>query len=125
MNKDPLSILRITDLHLRAIIGIHEWEREVRQDIVINAELGYDASHALASDSIEKALDYRALTKDIIRCVENSQFFLMEKLADAVLELVMAHPLVVRALVRVDKPGALRYARSVSVQVSASQDVPS
>ena len=68
-----------------------------------------------------KAVDYKAITKKIIRFVEKSEFFLLEKLASKVLDIVMEDKKVKKAKVEVDKPGALRYAKSVSVTVTAKR----
>ena len=113
-----MAKIRITDLRLRTIIGTHEWEREVQQDVVVNITLDYDAGKAIASDDLRKTVDYKALTKQIIKEVEAAQFFLLEKLSGRILDIVTAHPAVLEAVVRVDKPQALRFADSVSVELS-------
>ena len=66
----------ISDLLLRGIIGIHDWEREKRQDILINIEMEADCRAAGLSDDFQDAVDYRAVTKQVIGLVENSEFFL-------------------------------------------------
>ncbi len=116
-----MARIRITNLRLRAIIGTHEWEREVQQDVVINITLDYNAAKAIASDDLRNTIDYKALTKQIIKEVEASQFFLLEKLVGRVLSVVTAHPAVLEAVVRVDKPQALRFADSVSVELNWSR----
>jgi len=109
-------IIRIKNLRLRAIIGIFDWEREHKQDLILNLRLTFDGSQAAASDRIEDTLDYKKLNKRIIAHVEASQFFLLEKLAQSVLELAMEDNRVAEARVEIDKPGALRFADSVSVE---------
>lgn len=116
-----MTIIRITDLHLRAIIGIFDWEREHKQDIVINVTIGYDARQAIATDDIKEALDYKTITKRIIREVEDSKFFLLERLTQHILDVVMNFSKVEFATVRVDKPTALRFAKSVSVELQAQK----
>ena len=74
----------VRDLRLRGIVGINDWEREKRQDIVVNLELYGDFRAAGASDSIDDALNYRTLAKDVIRYVEDSSHYLVEKLATVV-----------------------------------------
>lgn len=113
-----MAKIRITNLRLRTIIGTHDWEREVQQDVVVNITLDYDATKAIASDDLRKTVDYKALTKQIIKEVEVSQFFLLEKLSGRILDIVTAHPVVREAVVRVDKPQALRFADSVSVELN-------
>ena len=116
-----MAKIRITNLRLRAIIGTHDWEREVQQDVLINITLDYDAAKAIASDDLRKTVDYKGLTKQIIKEVEASQFFLLEKLSGKILDIVTAHPAVREAIVRVDKPQALRFADSVSVELNWSR----
>ena len=113
-----LATIRITNLKLRTIIGIYDWERETKQDIVINITINYDARTAGVGDNIKDAIDYKAITKTIIKKVEGSSFFLLEKLAKTILDLVMDNHLIKDATVRVDKPLALRFADSVSVELS-------
>ena len=114
-------IIKIKNLRLRTIIGVFDWERENRQDIIINAQIDFDGRGAADSDNIEQTLDYKTLTKKIITTVESSQFFLIEKLADTILQVIMDHPLVDRANVEVDKPQAIRFSDSISVRCSAER----
>ena len=116
-----MAIIRITNLKLRTIIGIHDWEQEHKQDVVLNITIHFDAQQACASDNIKDAVDYKAITKKIIQEVEASRFFLLERLADRVLAIVMNSPRVENAAVRVDKPFALRFADSVSVELTKSR----
>lgn len=116
-----MAKIRITNLRLRAIIGTNDWERDVQQDVVINITLDYDAARAVAGDDLRETVDYKALTKQIIKEVEASRFFLLEKLAGRVIEIVAEHPAVREAVVRVDKPRALRFADSVSVELDWSR----
>ena len=116
-----MAKIRITDLRLRTVIGTHDWEREIQQDVVINITLDYAAAKAIASDDLRHTIDYKTLTKQIIREVEASRFFLLEKLAGRVLDIVTAHPMVRGAVVRIDKPQALRFADSVSVELDWSR----
>jgi FolB domain-containing protein len=108
-------IIRIKNLRLRAIVGINPWEREQTQEVVLNVELEFDGAKAAASDRIEDTVDYKRLKRQIMQEVEASQYFLIEKLAARVLEIVRAESLVTRATVEIDKPSALRFADSVSV----------
>ena len=107
--------IHIEDLLLRTFIGINPEEREKRQDVLINLTLFGDLSPAGASDHIEDAINYRSVTKRIIRMVEASRFYLVERLATEISTLCFIEPGVERVTVRVEKPGALRFARSVGV----------
>jgi len=110
--------LYIKDLHLRTVIGIHDWERRDRQDIVLNLTLETDLSRPASTDAIEDTLDYRALTKSVIDHVERSEYQLIERLAASVAEMALEQYPNLRAItVAVDKPGALRFARSVAVEL--------
>jgi dihydroneopterin aldolase/D-erythro-7,8-dihydroneopterin triphosphate epimerase len=113
--------IHIKDLHLRAIIGINDEERRDRQDVLINIILHVDLRAAGASDSIEQAVNYRTITKRIIGLVEGSRFYLVEKLAAEIAVICLADARVERAAVRVEKPGALRFARSVGVEIERSR----
>ncbi len=113
--------IRIKNLRLRTFIGFNDEELEKRQDVVINVRFDYAADKAADTDEVEYAVNYRTVTKQIIALVEDGQFMLLEKLASAVLELVMENEFVRRAEVEVDKPHALRFADSVSVSMSASR----
>jgi len=114
--------IRIEDLHLRTIVGINEEERRNRQDVLINVELLADTRPAGASDDIEDAVNYRTIAKRIIALVEGSQFFLVEKMAAEIAAICLADPRVEAATVRVEKPGALRFARSVGVEIYRSRE---
>jgi D-erythro-7,8-dihydroneopterin triphosphate epimerase len=114
-----MAIIRITDLQLRTIIGLYDWERTTKQDVVINAEIHFDGAKALHTDKVEDTIDYKAINKKIIQHVEESQYFLIEKMAGAILKIIMDEPKTQVAKVRVDKPGALRFAKSVSVELEA------
>ena len=111
-------IIRIKNLRLRTIIGINNWERKQFQDIILNIEIEYDGSKVIQSDNIEDTIDYKALKKRIIQEVEESRFYLIDKLAGHILQIVTANDKVQYAHVEVDKPHALRFADSVSISCS-------
>ena len=111
-------ILRITNLRLRTIVGIYEWEKKTRQDIIINVELEFDGSEAVRTDDIEYSVDYKKINKDIIAAVENREYNLIERICGDISEIVMSNEKVQRVSVRVDKPGALRFTDSVSVELT-------
>ncbi|MBN1401363.1 MAG: dihydroneopterin aldolase [Anaerolineae bacterium] len=107
----------IKDLLLRTIIGVNDDEREKVQDVLINVALQTDTRAAGASDRIQDAVNYRTVAKEIIELVERSRYYLVEKLAEEVAKLCLAYPGVQAVRVRVEKPGALRFARSVGVEI--------
>lgn len=108
----------IRDLALRTIIGIFPEERTKRQDVILNVVMEV-ASHApaAASDNIVDATDYKSITKHLINHVEGSSYQLIETLAERCAEICLTTAAVQKVTVTVDKPGALRFARSVAVEV--------
>jgi D-erythro-7,8-dihydroneopterin triphosphate epimerase len=121
MDKENLDIINITDLSLGCIIGLNDWERTQKQNVLVNIVLYADLSRPCKTDRIEDSVDYKEIKKQIIAMVENSSFYLIERLAGSVAEICLVHPLVKAVQVRVDKPGALRYAKSVGVEIFRKQ----
>ncbi|MGH2404526.1 MAG: dihydroneopterin aldolase [bacterium] len=117
MTEDIADKTFIRDLAARCIIGLNDWEREKHQDIVLNIELWTDHRKAAESDALGDALDYRALKQDILAYVDGSEHRLVEALAENVARICLKHVGAKRVRVTVDKPGALRFASSVAVQV--------
>jgi FolB domain-containing protein len=110
--------IHIEDLHVRAIIGINGEERRERQDVLINLVLFVDTRTAGRTDDIADApVNYRTLTKQVIARVEQSEFHLIERLAEEIASLSLEEPGVERVRVAVAKPGALRFARSVGIVI--------
>ncbi|MEJ2086408.1 MAG: dihydroneopterin aldolase [Acidobacteriota bacterium] len=114
MSKDKIII---RDLLVRGILGINDWEREKQQDILLNLELVQDMRAAAISDSIDDSLNYRTLTKKVIQYVEGSSHYLVEALATEIARIAVVEFGAVRATVRVEKLGALRFAKSVGVEI--------
>lgn len=118
MDNGNLDKIHIRDLLVRCIVGIYDEERAAKQDVVINITLYADFSEACRSDHIRDTVDYKRIKKQVVALVENSQYFLLEKLADAIAMICLDDPRVRRVQVCVDKPGALRFARSVAVEIT-------
>lgn len=112
-----MDIIDIDGLQVRCILGLNAEERREKQDVVISVALEANLQHAGRSDQLEDTVDYSAVKKAILRMAEDSQFTLAERLAQEVADICLAHPLVRRARVRVEKPTALRFARNVAVTV--------
>jgi D-erythro-7,8-dihydroneopterin triphosphate epimerase len=117
-----LATIRIKNLRLRTYIGINEDEIKNQQDVVINILIHYDAKRATDSDQMQDALNYKTITKAIIRLVEDNRFSLLEKLTSDVLSIAAEHSWVTFAEVEVDKPHALRFSDSVSLALSCTKD---
>ena len=108
----------ISDLLVCCIIGIREEERREKQDVVINIALSADLRNAGKSDRIDDSVDYAALKKRIMSMAENSRFYLVEALAEATAEICLEASAVSQVVVKVEKPGALRFARTVGVEIT-------
>ncbi len=107
----------IKDLLLRCIIGAQDWEREKKQDVLINLVLHTNVETAALTDELGDTLNYKAITKKIIAHVEESAYTTVEALATAIARICVVDCGVPRVVVRVEKPGALRFARSVGVEI--------
>jgi FolB domain-containing protein len=118
---DKLDKIHITDLRLQCIIGINDWERTQKQDVIINVVLYADLKKPCRTDRLEDSVDYKEIKKEIIATVENSSFNLIERLGEEITRICLAHPIVSAARIKVDKPGALRYAKSVGVEIFRTQ----
>lgn len=114
-------IVRIKNLRLRVIVGVHEWEQRHPRDVTANIELEIDAAQATRSDELGDTVDYAALKQRVVEAVESRRFNLLEALASKLLEAVLADEKVRSASVEVDKPGALSLADSVSVTARGSK----
>ena len=113
--------IKITDLHLRAIIGINPDERKNLQDVLINIVLYVDSRPAAESDDISDSANYRTITKEIIKLVESSKFYLIEKLASEIATICLKSQQVETVSVNVQKPTALRFAKSVGITIERSK----
>jgi FolB domain-containing protein len=104
-------------LAARCIIGVRPDERETKQDVVVTLALSTDLSRAGKSDVFGEGVDYRAVKKRVLALVEESRFHLLEALAEAVAAAYLQDAPVAEVRVTVDNPGALRFARSVAVEI--------
>jgi len=118
MNEITLDKIHIRELHIRCIVGIYPEERREKQDVIINITLHSDLSVPGKTDQIEDTVDYKVIKKNVLAMVQQSSFFLIEKMADEIAQLALADEKVRQVDVSVDKPGALRFAKSVAVEIS-------
>ncbi|MHC4552434.1 MAG: dihydroneopterin aldolase [Planctomycetota bacterium] len=114
-------IIRITNLRLRVLIGLNDWEREKKQDIVVNLTLDVDDETSTHTDEIADSVNYKKIKYRIVEEVEQTEFFLIERMAGFILDLVQENPKIAAATVRIDKPHALRYADSVSIELTRNR----
>jgi dihydroneopterin aldolase len=111
------DIIFISELSIETVIGIFDWERQIKQTIVLDIELATDISAAAASDHIDDTIDYKTLTKRVIAFVEASEFQLVETLAERICELLREEFSVPWVRLKLNKPGALRGARDVGILI--------
>lgn len=116
-----LDRILINDLSLRAIVGVNPDERVNPQDVTINVALCTDTRTPGASDDIEDAVNYGTVAKRIVALVEASSFMLLERLAEEIAQACLEDARVEGVSVRIDKPRALRYARSAAVEIHRSR----
>lgn len=107
----------IEGLTVETIIGIYDWERKVRQPVVLDVEMAFDNTRPAASESIEDTLDYKAVSKRLIAFVETSSFQLVETLAERCAGIIRDEFGVAWVRLKLAKPGAVRGAKSVGVVV--------
>ena len=114
--------IQIKDLRLRTIIGINDEERRNLQEVLINITLYVDTRQAGLSDDIADAVNYRTITKELIAFVEDSSFYLVEKMVAEIAYLCLENKQVERVQVSVEKLGALRFARSVGITIERGRE---
>ncbi len=107
----------IEGLEVRTVIGIFDWEREIRQIVRLDMEMAWDVRRAAASDDIADTLDYKAVSKRLIAFVEGSSFGLIEALAEHCAAIVMQEFNVVWMRLKLSKPGAVRGSENVAVVI--------
>lgn len=118
----PQATIRVKNLRLRTFIGFNREEKAKKQDVVINIEISYHIDSEVLDDQVEEALNYKTVTKRVIRYVEEGRFLLLERLVADVLGICSDHPDVVCSRVTIDKPNALRFADSVSLSLEYRSD---
>jgi dihydroneopterin aldolase len=118
-----MGIVFLRDLRVETIIGIFEWERSTRQLVAIDLEMAADTARAAATDSIDDALDYKAISKRLIDFVSSSSFRLVETLAEEIARIVREEFAVPWVKVTLSKPGAIRGARDVGVIIERGERV--
>src|SRR5690606_5650003 len=111
----------IEGLEIEALIGIYDWERRIRQPLVFDLEMAFDNRGPAASDAISDTLDYKAVSKRLIEFVSASSFQLVEALAEQCAMLVLREFRVEWLRLKLRKPGAVRGARAVGVEIERSR----
>lgn len=110
-----MDIIFLGGLQIETIIGIYDWERETRQIVILDIEMAYDINKAAQTDDIQYTLDYKTVSKRIINFVENSQFFLVEKLIVEIANIILNEFSVPWVKITLNKKGAIRGASDVGI----------
>ena len=117
-----MDIIFLRDLRIDTIIGIYDWERETRQTVVLDLEMGADVAHAAVTDRIEDTLNYKAVAKRLQAFVGESRFQLVETLAERCAALLLEEFDLPWVRLRVNKEGAVTGARDVGVIIERRRD---
>lgn len=116
-----MDIVYIEGLRIDTVIGIHDWERQVRQTVVLDLEMAWDSRRAAASDGINDALDYAAVSERLLAFVGASEFQLIEALAEQSAELLRSEFGIPWLRLKLAKPGAVPEARAVGVIIERGE----
>lgn len=107
----------INDLQIDTLIGVYDWERQVRQTVSVDIVMAHDITRAAQTDDIQFALNYKAVADRLLAFVEGSEFMLIESMAEQIADIVMTEFHVPWLRLEVRKPGALREAKDVGVMI--------
>ena len=116
-----MDIIYISDLRIDTVIGIFDWERKIKQTVVLDIEMAGDCRKAAVNDDVEDTLNYKSVAKRLIEFVGNSEYQLVETLAERCAGVLMEEFRVPWVKLRVNKRGALRDARDVGVIIERGQ----
>jgi dihydroneopterin aldolase len=112
-----MDIVFVRDLRVDTVIGIYEWERKIRQTVILDLEMGTDIAKAAATDAIEDTLDYKAVSKRLVAFVQESEFQLVETLAERCADIILHEFKVPWVRLTLNKVGAVSAARDVGVSI--------
>ena len=118
-----MDIIFLHDLKVETVIGIWDWERKIRQNVVIDLDMAADIRKAAETDSVDDTLNYKLVAKRLQQFVGESEFQLVETLTEKIAAIVTDEFDVPWVRVRVNKPGAIRGARDVGVSVERGEPV--
>ena len=116
-----MDIIFLRGLQIETIIGIYDWERKIRQPIVLDIEMAFDNLKPAASDDIADTLDYKAISKRLIQFVGESSFGLVEALAEHCCRIIIDEFGVSQVKLKLSKIGAVRGAKAVGVMLERSR----
>jgi 7,8-dihydroneopterin aldolase/epimerase/oxygenase len=118
-----MDIIYLRDLRIDTIIGIYDWERKMKQTIILDLEMGADIRQAASSDNIDDTLNYKAVAKRLMSFVGDSEFELVETLAERITEIIMTEFNVPWCRLSLNKKGAVRGVRDVGVIIERGNKV--
>ena len=121
MDKAAVDKVFIEGLEIEALIGIYDWERRIRQPLLFDVEMAFDNRKPAATDAIEDTLNYKDVSKRLIDFVSQSDFGLVETLAERCAALILDEFGVQQVRLKLSKPGAVRGARAVGVIIERSR----
>ncbi len=116
-----MDIIYINDLRIETVIGIFDWERKIKQMVILDIEMAGDCRKAAVNDNVEDSVNYKSVAKRLIEFVGNSEYQLVETLAERCAEIIIEEHQVPWVKLRVNKQGALRGARDVGVIIERGQ----
>ena len=110
-----MDIIYLNDLRIETVIGIYDWERKTKQTVILDIEMGTDIAKAASTDDIEDTINYKAVAKRLFAFVGESEFELVEKLAESITDILLNEFNVPWCRLRLNKQGALRGVRDVGI----------
>ena len=116
-----MDIVYIRDLKIKTVVGVYDWERAIKQAVCIDLEMAADIAKAARSDNISDALNYKSVAERVVQYVENSQFLLIETMAEKVATLVREEFSVPWLRLRIGKPAAIPGSQEVGVIIERGE----
>jgi dihydroneopterin aldolase len=118
-----MDIIFVRELEIETVIGIYDWERKIKQTIVLDLEMATDIRKAAATDNIDDTLDYKAVSKRLISFVSESEFLLVETLAERIAEIVLNEFSVPWVRLVLNKRGAITGSRDVGIIIERGDKI--
>ena len=112
----------LSEIKIETTVGIWEWEKRIKQTVIIDIEMSADIKKAAATDDINDTLNYKAVAKSVRKLVEESQFQLVETMAEKISELILTEHDVDWVKVKVNKPGAIRGSKGVGIIIERGKN---
>ncbi|TPQ29319.1 dihydroneopterin aldolase [Methylomonas sp. HW2-6] len=116
-----MDIIFLGGLEIDTVIGIYEWERKIKQKVILDIEMGFDIRKAAASDDIAHALDYKTVSDRVVEFVERSEFYLVETLIEEIANILLGEFQIPWVKITLNKKGAISRARDVGIIIERGQ----